>query len=65
MNSKDLCMLEHLPELIEAGVSSAKIEGRMKSVFYVATVVAHIARQSMHTMLIRSILKWIRRGTRI
>ena len=40
MNSKDLCMLEHLPELIEAGVSSAKIEGRMKSVFYVATVVS-------------------------
>ena len=39
-NSKDLCMLEHLPELIEAGVSSAKIEGRMKSVFYVATVVS-------------------------
>ena len=33
-------MLEHLPELIEAGVSSAKIEGRMKSVFYVATVVS-------------------------
>ena len=40
LNSKDLCMLEHLPELIEAGVSSAKIEGRMKSVFYVATVVS-------------------------
>lgn len=39
MNSKDLCMIEHLPELINAGVSSVKIEGRMKSVFYVATVV--------------------------
>ena len=38
MNSKDLCMLEHLPDLIDAGVSSFKIEGRMKSVFYVATV---------------------------
>ena len=40
MNSKDLCMLEHLPDLIDAGVSSFKIEGRMKSVFYVATVVS-------------------------
>ena len=40
MNSKDLFMLEHLPDLIDAGVSSFKIEGRMKSVFYVATVVS-------------------------
>ena len=40
MNSKDLCMLEHLPDLVNAGISSAKIEGRMKSVFYVATVVS-------------------------
>ncbi len=38
-NSKDLCMLEFIPELINAGLTSAKIEGRMKSVFYVATVV--------------------------
>lgn len=38
-NSKDLCMIEHIPELIEAGLASLKIEGRMKSVFYVATVV--------------------------
>ncbi len=40
MNSKDLCMLEHIPEMAAAGISSAKIEGRMKSVFYVATVVS-------------------------
>lgn len=40
MNSKDLCMLEHIPELAEAGISSVKIEGRMKSVFYVATVIS-------------------------
>ena len=40
LNSKDLCLIEHLPELIEAGISSFKIEGRMKSVFYVATVVS-------------------------
>lgn len=39
MNSKDLCMIEHIPQLVEAGISSAKIEGRMKSVFYAATVV--------------------------
>lgn len=40
MNSKDLCMLEHIPQLAEAGISSIKIEGRMKSVFYVATVIS-------------------------
>lgn len=39
MNSKDLSMVEHIPELIEAGVDSLKIEGRMKSIHYVATVV--------------------------
>lgn len=39
MNSKDLCMIEHIPELIAAGVNSLKIEGRMKSPYYVATVV--------------------------
>ena len=39
MNSKDLNMLEHLDELIEAGVDSIKIEGRVKKAFYVATVV--------------------------
>lgn len=38
-NSKDLCMIEYIPELIGSGVSSLKIEGRMKSSYYVATVV--------------------------
>ncbi len=37
-NSKDLCMIEHIPELIEAGIDSFKIEGRMKAALYVATV---------------------------
>jgi putative protease len=37
-NSKDLCMIEHIPELIDAGVSSFKIEGRAKSEYYVAVV---------------------------
>lgn len=40
MNSRDLCMLDKLPDLIDAGISSMKIEGRMKSPFYVATVVS-------------------------
>ena len=40
MNSKDLCLLDLIPELTEAGVDSLKIEGRMKSVHYVATVVS-------------------------
>ena len=40
MNSKDLCMIEHVPELIASGVSSLKIEGRVKSEYYVATIVA-------------------------
>ena len=37
-NSKDLCMIEHIPEMIEAGINSFKIEGRMKTALYVATV---------------------------
>lgn len=37
-NSKDLCMIEHIPELIKAGIDSFKIEGRMKTALYVATV---------------------------
>ncbi len=36
-NSKDLCMIEHIPELVEAGIDSFKIEGRMKTALYVAT----------------------------
>ncbi len=37
-NSKDLCMIEHIPDLIDAGIDSFKIEGRMKTALYVATV---------------------------
>ena len=40
MNSRDLCMLDGIPDLAAAGVSSLKIEGRMKSAYYVATVVS-------------------------
>ena len=37
-NSKDLCMIEHIPDIIDAGIDSLKIEGRMKTALYVATV---------------------------
>ena len=37
-NSRDLCMIGHIPELLEAGIDSLKIEGRMKTALYVATV---------------------------
>ena len=40
MNSRDLCMIDCIPDLVNAGVTSFKIEGRMKSMYYVATVVS-------------------------
>ncbi len=45
-NSKDLCMIEHIPELVQAGIDSFKIEGRMKTALYVA-VVARTYRQAV------------------
>ena len=50
LNSRDLCMIEHIPHLIESGIISAKIEGRMKSAFYVATIV-HAYRPVSYTPL--------------
>lgn len=44
-NSKDLCMLEYLPELLQTGLTSLKIEGRMKSSFYVANVVSSYRKE--------------------
>ena len=44
-NSKDLCMIEHIPELVKSGVSSFKIEGRVKTAFYVATIVGAYRRE--------------------
>lgn len=38
LNARDLCMIEHIPELVDAGVSSFKIEGRAKSEYYVAVI---------------------------
>ncbi|MFH1684271.1 MAG: U32 family peptidase [Candidatus Margulisiibacteriota bacterium] len=47
MNSKDLCMVEYLPELVNAGIDSFKVEGRMKSPYYVA-LVTKIYRQAIN-----------------
>ena len=44
LNSRDLCMIEYIPQLIESGIASLKLEGRMKSVFYVATIVSAYRR---------------------
>jgi len=38
-NSKDLCLIRHIPELIESGITSFKIEGRVKTSYYVATII--------------------------
>ena len=43
-NSKDMCMIEHIPELINSGITSFKIEGRVKTEYYVATVVGAYRR---------------------
>ncbi|WP_435924539.1 peptidase U32 family protein [Paenibacillus sp. DYY-L-2] len=50
MGSKDLCMIEHIPDLIDVGVDSFKIEGRMKSIHYVATVV-NVYRQAIDSYM--------------
>ena len=44
MASKDLCMLEYIPEMIDIGVSSLKVEGRMRSIYYIATVINNYRR---------------------
>ena len=61
-NSRDLCMISHLPELIRAGVSSLKVEGRMKNELYVATV-ARAYRRALDALAegeeaYRRILPW-------
>lgn len=50
LNSRDMCMLEHIPELIDAGVCSFKIEGRMKSAYY-AAVTANAYRHAIDAAL--------------
>ena len=44
MCSKDLCMLENLPDMIDIGISSLKVEGRMRSIYYIATVISTYRR---------------------
>ncbi len=62
-NSRDLCMIEHLPEMIDAGICALKIEGRMKSIHYLAGVVK-VYREAIdawyrdpHTYHVRS--RWL------
>lgn len=43
-NSKDMCLIEHIPELVQAGITSLKIEGRAKSAYYVASVTSAYRR---------------------
>ena len=63
-NSKDLCMIEHIPEMLDAGIDSFKIEGRMKTALYVATV-ARTYRRAFDAALTspeayEAILPWCR-----
>ena len=63
-NSKDLCMIEHIPEMLDAGIDSFKIEGRMKTALYVATV-ARTYRKAIDAALAspeayEAILPWCR-----
>ncbi len=63
-NSKDLCMIEHIPDLVFAGIDSFKVEGRMKTALYVA-VVARTYRKAIDDFftdeaLYRSHLDWYR-----
>ncbi len=63
-NSRDLCMIEHIPEMIEAGIDSFKIEGRMKTALYVATV-ARTYRRAIDDLyvdpgLYREHMEWYR-----
>lgn len=44
-NSKDLCMIEHIPELVQSGITSFKIEGRVKTAYYAATVTGAYRRE--------------------
>ena len=50
LSSRDLCLLEYLPELLSAGVTSFKIEGRVKSIHYVATI-TRVYRQALDECL--------------
>ncbi len=61
-NSKDMCLIEHLPELLQAGIGSLKVEGRMKNPLYIATVARAYRRAlddlSADEQLYRSNMDW-------
>ncbi len=59
--SKDLCMVEYVPELVKIGVNSLKIEGRMRSLYYIATVVdayKNIVTKALNNTLTNDILEY-------
>jgi putative protease len=69
LSSKDLCMIEHLPEIMAAGISSLKIEGRMKSAYYVA-VVTRTYRNALNAYMknpttFRCLPEWLEELTKI
>lgn len=59
LNAKDMCMIEHLDKLIDAGVSSLKIEGRAKSAYYVATVTNAYSTALKFVKAGQSVPKWV------
>lgn len=59
LNAKDMCMIEHLDKLIDAGVSSLKIEGRAKSAYYVATVTNAYSTALKFVKAGKSVPKWV------
>ena len=62
--SKDLCMIDYIPELVNIGISSLKIEGRMRSLYYIATVVnayKMIVTKCLKNTLTKDIIEYYRK----
>lgn len=62
--SKDLCMIDYVPELVEMGISSLKIEGRMRSLYYIATVVnayKNIVIKKQENNLTKDVIEYYRK----
>ncbi len=62
MSPKDLKLIESIPQMMDIGVDSLKIEGRMKSIHYIATVVSYIVKSLMRMRQILTTLRLIRNG---
>ena len=56
-NSKDLCMIEHIPEMLNAGIDSFKIEGRMKTAYMLLQSLEHTGLQLMSLYRMRIFIK--------